>query len=396
MFERFTERARRVLFFARYEASQLGGMSIEPEHLLLGLLREGKGLTSRVFASANLSLEDIRREIEGRTVFRERLSTSVEIPFSPSAKRVLQFTAEESERLLHDYIGTEHLLLGILREQRSAAASILNEKGLRLDAVRDDVVRLLRERRPPDDAGGMEPHGPIAMHGTPNASPSFDLHVYLSARSDQATTSGPRYWTAVGFTLRSVLARLHGVEEQRIDLPDDLDTGQRYDFVLHLPAQETWSRMERRVVDGIQRHFRISIVREHHEQDVYVLTAPKGPSASLRREENEHGGGAGGASFDFTTVAGDEGMPPDPEAGKPASFGNLRMSGLTIADLCAMLEDMFQRPFVDETNLPGTYDVAVEGEFRTPEDFFAAMSRQLGLQTAPGRRALGVVVVRHA
>ncbi len=80
MFERYTERARRVLFFARYEASQLGSISIETEHLLLGLIREGKGLTSRIFARSHLSLENIRKEIEGRTVFREKVSTSVEIP----------------------------------------------------------------------------------------------------------------------------------------------------------------------------------------------------------------------------------------------------------------------------------------------------------------------------
>ena len=82
MFERYTERARRVLFFARYEASQLGSMSIETEHLLLGLIREGKGLTSRIFARSHLSLENIRKEIEGRTVFREKVSTSVEMPLS--------------------------------------------------------------------------------------------------------------------------------------------------------------------------------------------------------------------------------------------------------------------------------------------------------------------------
>ena len=96
MFERYTERARRVLFFARYEASQLGSISIETEHLLLGLIREGKGLTSRIFQRSHLSLETIRKEIEGRTVFQEKVSTSVEIPFSQETKRVLQHAAEEA------------------------------------------------------------------------------------------------------------------------------------------------------------------------------------------------------------------------------------------------------------------------------------------------------------
>jgi ATP-dependent Clp protease ATP-binding subunit ClpC len=146
MFERYTERARRVLFFARYEASQLGSVSIETEHLLLGLIREGKGLTSRIFARSEVVLDSVRKEIEGRTVLREKVSTSVDIPFSTETKRALQYAAEEADRLLHTYIGTEHLLLGILREDRSLAASILMEKGLRLNTVREDVVSLLNEK----------------------------------------------------------------------------------------------------------------------------------------------------------------------------------------------------------------------------------------------------------
>ncbi len=149
MFERYTERARRVLFFARYEATQLGSTSIETEHLLLGLIREGKGLTSRIFARSHLSLESIRKEIEGRTVFREKVSTSVDIPFSPDTKRVLQFSSEEADRLLHTYIGTEHLLLGLLREEQCVASSILYDKGMRLASVRDDIVQLLNEKTTP-------------------------------------------------------------------------------------------------------------------------------------------------------------------------------------------------------------------------------------------------------
>src|SRR5882672_2192824 len=110
MFERYTERARRVLFFARYEASQLGSHLIETEHLLLGLIREGKGLTSRIFARSHVSLETIRKEIEGRNAVREKVATGVEMPFSAEIKRVLQYAAEESDRLLDSHIGTEHLL----------------------------------------------------------------------------------------------------------------------------------------------------------------------------------------------------------------------------------------------------------------------------------------------
>ncbi len=146
MFERYTERARRVIFFARYEASQLGSNSIETEHLLLGLIREGKGLTSRIFSKSHLSMESIRKEIEGRALYRDKVSTSVDIPLSLESKRVLGYGSEEAERMLHNYIGTEHILLGLMREEKSVAAGILGEKGMRLSAVREDIVALLNEK----------------------------------------------------------------------------------------------------------------------------------------------------------------------------------------------------------------------------------------------------------
>ena len=141
MFERYTEKARRVIFFARYEASQFGAPAIEPEHLLLGLMREDKTLTGRFFPRAQVSIESIRKEIEGRTLLREKISTSVELPLAPETKRVLAYAHEESDRLQHRHIGTEHLLLGLLREDRSMAAEILYERGLRLNAVRDEIAR---------------------------------------------------------------------------------------------------------------------------------------------------------------------------------------------------------------------------------------------------------------
>src|ERR1041385_8668366 len=141
MFERYTEKARRVIFFARYEASQFGAPAIEPEHLLLGLMREDKTLTGRFFPRAQITIEAIRREIEGRTLLRERIPTSVELPLAPETKRVLHYSHEESDRLQHRHIGTEHLLLGLLREERSMAAQILFDRGLRLAAVRDEIAR---------------------------------------------------------------------------------------------------------------------------------------------------------------------------------------------------------------------------------------------------------------
>jgi len=145
MFERYTEKARRVIFFARYEASQFGSPFIETEHLLLGLLREDKALTNR-FLRSHTSVDSIRKQIEGRTAVREKVSTSVDLPLSHECKRVLAYAAEEAERLSHKHIGTEHLLLGLLREEKSFAAEILHERGLRLSTIREELTRQQSEK----------------------------------------------------------------------------------------------------------------------------------------------------------------------------------------------------------------------------------------------------------
>ncbi len=145
MFERYTESARRALFFARYEASQLGDLVIGTEHLLLGLVRSGTA--ARILAARGVSLPDIRRDVESRAAAgSEKVSTSVEIPFDHEAKVALQSAAEEADRLAHHHIGTEHLLLGLLRAEKSSAAVILMKHGMRLPELREVVAKLVAER----------------------------------------------------------------------------------------------------------------------------------------------------------------------------------------------------------------------------------------------------------
>src|ERR1700676_4022353 len=139
VFERYTEKARRVIFFARYEASQYGSPYIETEHLLLGLMREDKALANR-FLRQQGSIESIRKEIEARITIRERLSTSVEGPLSAECKRILNMAGEEAERLGGKHGGTEHLLLGILREEKCFGAEILMECGLRPPTLREEFA----------------------------------------------------------------------------------------------------------------------------------------------------------------------------------------------------------------------------------------------------------------
>jgi ATP-dependent Clp protease ATP-binding subunit ClpC len=136
MFERYTERARRVIFFARYEASQFGIAAIEVEHLLLGLIREEETLISTLLGK-RVSLDFIREEIVAHTVPGKKISTSVELPLTPALQRVLAYALEESEKLKHKHIGTEHMVLGLLREEGSLAANLLVKVGLSLESVRE-------------------------------------------------------------------------------------------------------------------------------------------------------------------------------------------------------------------------------------------------------------------
>lgn len=136
MFERYTENARRAIFFSRFEASQFGSGLIEPEHLLLALLREATGPAYRLLRSLPAA-EGIRSAIQGKIAPVEKTSSSVDIPLSPACKRVLAFASEEAERLTNSNIDTEHLLLGILREEKSVAAALLRERGLNLEFVRE-------------------------------------------------------------------------------------------------------------------------------------------------------------------------------------------------------------------------------------------------------------------
>jgi ATP-dependent Clp protease ATP-binding subunit ClpC len=147
MFERYTEKARRVIFFARYEASQFGSPHIESEHLLLGLLREDKGLTNR-FLRSHAGIEAIRKQIEGRTIVRDKVATSVDLPLSQDCKRILMYAAEEAEKLGSKHIGTEHLLLGLLREDQCFAAELLRERGLKLAAIREELARQQSDKTP--------------------------------------------------------------------------------------------------------------------------------------------------------------------------------------------------------------------------------------------------------
>src|SRR4030095_4651900 len=140
MFERYTEKARRVIFFARYEASHYGSPYIETEHLLLGLLREDRAL-AKWFPGESSIEAGIRTEIEGQITRRERISTAVEVPLTEECRKVLKVAGEEADRLGHRHVGTEHVLIALVRVEGSLAAKLLRKRGLKPDAVREQLAK---------------------------------------------------------------------------------------------------------------------------------------------------------------------------------------------------------------------------------------------------------------
>ena len=173
MFERYTEKARRAVFFARYEASQFGSQAIDTEHLLLGILREDKELVRHVLL--RVDLESARHEISSRIARDKPFPTNVDLPLSEHAQRALMHAADEADRLNHRHIGTAHLLLGLMVEKEFSSAKFLGRIGLSLDSMRGKVEAMhepspadhlqrvaeyvSRFHRPPAPPSTMEIHG---------------------------------------------------------------------------------------------------------------------------------------------------------------------------------------------------------------------------------------------
>jgi len=144
MFERYTERARKVIILAQDEAVRLKHDHIGTEHLLLGLLRERESIAAKILDSFDISAELVRKELENWVPRSEAQSTK-EVAFTPRAKRVLELALDETRRLGHNYVGTEHILLGILREGSGVGAQILRRFGLDIDMVRSKLYEILNE-----------------------------------------------------------------------------------------------------------------------------------------------------------------------------------------------------------------------------------------------------------
>jgi ATP-dependent Clp protease ATP-binding subunit ClpC len=183
MFERFTDRARRVVVLAQEEARMLDHNYIGTEHLLLGLVHEGEGVAALALTGMGIQLEAVRGEVE-RIIGQGQATSAGHIPFTPRAKKVLELSLREALQLGHNYIGTEHILLGLVREGEGVAAQVLQKLGADLNRVRQAVIRLLGEKgQGPSPGPGEEMEGEGALTGPRCPRCSADLAVFATYRT---------------------------------------------------------------------------------------------------------------------------------------------------------------------------------------------------------------------
>ena len=165
MFERFTDRARKVMALANQEAHRFNHEYIGTEHILLGLVKEGSGVGANVLKNLDVDLRKVRLEVEKLVKSGPDMVTMGKLPQTPRAKKVIEYAIEEARNLNHNYVGTEHLLLGLLREHDGVAAQVLMNLGLKLEEVREEVLNLLgagveqEESQPQEKSSSGNPKG---------------------------------------------------------------------------------------------------------------------------------------------------------------------------------------------------------------------------------------------
>ena len=181
MYERFTDRARKVMQLANQEAQRFNHEYIGTEHMLLGLVKEGTGVAANVLKNLDVDLRKIRLEVEKLVQSGPEMITMGKLPQTPRAKKVIEYSMEEARNLNHNFVGTEHILLGLLREQEGVAAQVLMNLGLKLEEVREEVLNLLgngleggegSERGGRESSGGSE--GSERKQGGKSKTPALD------------------------------------------------------------------------------------------------------------------------------------------------------------------------------------------------------------------------------
>ena len=175
MFERFTDRARKVMALANQEAQRFNHEYIGTEHILLGLVKEGSGVGAAVLKNLDVDIKKLRLEVEKHVKSGPDMVTMGKLPQTPRAKKVIEYAIEEARALNHNYVGTEHILLGLLRETEGIAAQVLMSVGLKLEEIRQEVLNLLGAGVDEGPAGLGMKMGPVVGRGKPKSkTPALD------------------------------------------------------------------------------------------------------------------------------------------------------------------------------------------------------------------------------
>jgi len=223
MFERFTDRARQVVVLGQEEAQELGHNYIGTEHILLGLLREGQGVAARSLESLGISLEGVRLRVQ-EIIGEGQGMPSGHIPFTPRAKKVLELSLREALQFGHDYIGTEHILLGLVREGDGVAAQVLVQLGADLPAVRAQVIKVLQEAPDPLDVPGESPAAEERPH--PSTAGHVGQPVRVVGSRIQLESLNARIGEMIS-RLDVIVERLGSMEERLASIEGHLAQGRR-------------------------------------------------------------------------------------------------------------------------------------------------------------------------
>jgi uncharacterized protein (TIGR03435 family) len=391
MFDRFSTRAARVLFHARSEAGGLGSPAIEPEHMLLGLLDESRGLGSRILAKTDDDLGHLRREIVGRLTSREKVPETAEIQLSASCQRALLHAVEEADRLSHVHIGTEHVLLGLLHEDHSVAAEVLAARGVTIDGVREAIADAFSRGEQ------AEPPGPP---GTPANTykwpwipfvPSHTVHILLSGArwpTPPVINSPGPVFSAYGFTLEEIIVRAWEGNRWHVDIPPALRNDARYDFLMVLPRPEPHATCLGLIRSAIEQQFGVRVTRETLVRDVYRLTKTESRGHMLKRYPDPEPG-FGFAMLSFSVFRG------RPQDAPMFPLDPFTVHSVPLMYLVNWFEEILGGQVIDETRLPGIYGFELKERVDTPETFIQVLRQEAGLVITRDQRETPTLIVRQ-
>jgi uncharacterized protein (TIGR03435 family) len=361
MFNRFTQPAIKVIFFARSEVSRLGSSAMEPEHILLGVLDEQNGLGSRILARAGDALDEIRSDIAGRLTGGEKVSESDEIPFSASCQRALEYAAE-----------------------------VLAGRGLTIEGVREGIVELLGRGEQPELPS--PPATPANTYRWPQIPfvPSRTVHILHSGMqwpTQPVINHGGPVFCAYGFTLEEIIVRSWEGSRWHVDITPGLRDDARFDFLTLLPQQETTATCLGLFRSAIEQQFAVEVTRETRMRDVYRLTAtnPLGPML-WRYPDPDRGFGCPMVSFSVFMNRSKE-TPIFPIEG-------FAVHSVPFILLVSWFEEILGGQVIDETVLPGIYGFELKERVDTPEALIQLLRDKAGLVITRERRETPTLVVR--